>query len=143
MKQVRIELWESSLTSPCWIWRGSIKDNGYGIIPIPNKAAIYAHRASYESLMNCKLDSNTILHHECKQKLCVNPTHLVKSTRIDHPREHGSFDKNGKCIKHPDSETYIYTDFSGGGNRNRCKACMKERRKLYKGKYKNRYKSRK
>ena len=67
-------------TKSCWNWIGSI-GLGYGRCKINNKFTT-AHRAMFEHFNGDagKLD----VHHTCKNKKCVNPSHLKAISRKDH-----------------------------------------------------------
>lgn len=59
------------LEGECWIWNGSVLDNGYGQI----RAGQKAHRFFYEHLVG-PVPEGLVLDHLCRNKLCVNPDHL-------------------------------------------------------------------
>ncbi len=61
-------------TSGCWLWTGSIKQNGYGAFRYKNKT-IYAHRFSWE-LHTGKIPNKKWVLHKCDNPPCVNPSHL-------------------------------------------------------------------
>lgn len=62
----------------CWEWKGPITWNGYGIFVygqdhVPKGTT--AHRAVYQELVG-KIPESMQLDHLCKNKLCVNPSHM-------------------------------------------------------------------
>lgn len=59
--------------SGCWEWAGS-KVNGYGGISFDGRTK-KAHRVSYETLVGAVPDG-LFLDHLCRNRGCVNPTHL-------------------------------------------------------------------
>ena len=64
----------------CWDWMGQISNSGYGRImlkdDIGNKMHS-AHRASYELFVG-EIGKDDIIIQSCGNRLCVNPSHLVK-----------------------------------------------------------------
>ncbi|MCL4518288.1 MAG: HNH endonuclease [Thaumarchaeota archaeon] len=65
-------------TQTCWIWGGTLL-NGHGVVHIGRKMK-YADRLMYE-LHYGKIPGGRIVEHTCKKSRCVNPEHLVLSTR--------------------------------------------------------------
>ena len=67
-------------TSGCWVWIGRIAGQ-YGQA---NMGKItrqrWVHRISYE-LSGKDLTKGLVLHHKCKNKLCVKPDHLEEMTQ--------------------------------------------------------------
>lgn len=62
----------------CWIWRGRPDKNGYGHLKI-NGRGVKAHRYGYELLVG-PIPDGMQLDHLCRNRLCVNPTHLEPVT---------------------------------------------------------------
>jgi len=57
-------------TESCWIWRGTVRTNGYG-----SYHGTHAHVKSYE-IHKGEIPENTVVHHVCGNRRCVNPEHL-------------------------------------------------------------------
>ena len=70
----------------CWIWMGSMRDNGYGQAGAGGTTRL-AHRVFYEKKTG-KLESGKPLHHICNQPLCCNPDHLQLTTAVEHGKLH-------------------------------------------------------
>jgi len=61
--------------SGCWIWIGRINENGYGHITYeeerwPAHRLVYSFSAGY-------LENQFLLRHECDNRMCVAPHHLI------------------------------------------------------------------
>lgn len=69
-------------TSYCHIWKGR-KNEGYGYLRMGKyKIAIRAHVFAF--ILHHKRIPQGVLHHNCNNKLCVNPLHLEEKTRSEH-----------------------------------------------------------
>lgn len=55
----------------CWIWHGQINSNGYG--KFRNN---YAHRIMYYAYNGLYHEQGLVLDHLCRNRRCVNPSHL-------------------------------------------------------------------
>src|SRR3989337_2889204 len=67
----------------CWIWMGSLSWNGYGLLSINaagKSTTRRAHRISYE-LYRGPIKDGLTLDHLCRNRWCVNPTHLEAVTQ--------------------------------------------------------------
>lgn len=63
--------------SGCWIWQGSLT-RGYAKLSV-GKLTRRGNRVSYE-VFKGELKPNSVIHHKCGTKLCVNPAHLQQTT---------------------------------------------------------------
>jgi hypothetical protein len=68
--------------SGCWLWLGSIKENGYGRIKV-NGAFKGAHRVSWEAFSGQRIPVDKLVCHKCDVPGCVNPEHLFVGTVRD------------------------------------------------------------
>lgn len=65
----------------CLVWRGSIKQNGYGSLMATYKGEqfAYAHRLSYR-IHNGEIPDGMHIDHTCWNRACINPAHLRLAT---------------------------------------------------------------
>ena len=69
----------------CWLWCGSIRENGYGSISIHNKAQA-THVEAYKCFVGPIPDGICVLH-KCDVRNCINPEHLWLGTKGDNNRD--------------------------------------------------------
>ena len=81
-------LWEKvDKSGDCWVWTGTRskgRRQGYGLISAGNRTR-HAHRIAYV-LANGQIPAGMVIHHRCRNKLCVNPGHLELLSRADNSR---------------------------------------------------------
>lgn len=71
----------------CWMFTGRCNAYGYGVVGVNGGGQEMAHRFVYQTLVDVIPDGH-VLHHECENKLCVNPEHLTPMTISDHVAHH-------------------------------------------------------
>ncbi len=73
------KFWASvAKSNDCWPWTGHIGGDGYGVFSIGG-TAFGAHRVSYV-LTNGNPPPDEVLDHLCRNRRCVNPSHLESVT---------------------------------------------------------------
>lgn len=66
----------------CWIWTGSLNNNGYGHFvrgtgkKVPRQKKSYVHRYTFE-LFKGAVPAKHEVHHSCYNRPCCNPDHLM------------------------------------------------------------------
>lgn len=112
----------------CWEWVGHVNPHGYGMASTGKFTNSPAHRVIYTAFRGL-IPAGLDLDHLCRNRCCVNPSHLEPVTR----RENVMRGQNvrvlahhaGTCIRHHKmncENTYI----SPKGQR-QCKQCRKMR----------------
>lgn len=81
-------------TGTCWLWTAAIDTNGYGAYKIGARKR-NAHRVAYE-LINGPIDRHLDVRHTCDVRLCCNPEHLVRGTRLQNVQDAMDRDRNPK-----------------------------------------------
>ncbi len=130
-KSIRQSLEDMSLPEPnsgCWLWIGYICKDGYGIL-----RGRCAHRFAYEDYIG-PIPDGLEIDHLCKTRSCVNPEHLEPVThaeniaRGDYKTPNHRNLRKTHCPKgHPFSgENLIIERKKDGGERRRCRECVKE-----------------
>lgn len=79
------------LKSRCWLWTAGALKSGYGHFYL-DKKTVKAHRAAWFFEHGTW---PTELHHKCKQRGCVRPSHLTEVG----PREHNDLHKKTRCVR--------------------------------------------
>ncbi len=74
------------MTTDCQPWRGAVGSSGYGVQSRGGRT-LYAHRVAWEA-NNGPPPEGFHVHHECGNKVCVNPLHLQLVAATDHARLH-------------------------------------------------------
>jgi hypothetical protein len=120
------------------MWTGATQTNGYGSFGSGNGKSVLAHRFSYES-MRAEIPAGLQIDHLCRVRSCVNPWHMepvtgrvniLRSTNfaatnalLDACRRGHAFTEENTLIRQP-------------GNRRHCRACARERTRLWRAQQK-------
>lgn len=82
--------------SGCWIWRGSIGSEGYGLNRRDGKT-VRMHRAFYEHFKG-EIPGAMQVCHTCDVRRCVNPDHLFLGTNKENADDR---DRKGRWVPPP------------------------------------------
>ena len=126
----------------CWLWLASTKFGGYGQVAWREGGEQYntgAHRVAYElsvGLIPVGLD----IDHLCRNRLCVNPSHLeIVTRRVNLLRGFGHPGNNARKSCCPRGHPYDKTVPTPNGRGRRCSICKNATNNRYwhrEGKYK-------
>lgn len=109
----------------CWEWVGCVQSNGYGRAWNGN-IVTYAHRVVF-NIVNGPFDSSLDLDHLCRNRRCVNPSHLEPVTRSENLRR-GMAGENIASIQRikthcPKGHEYNEENTSRRNGKRHCKKC--------------------
>lgn len=116
-------------TSTCWIWLGCLKKasgsnlGGYSLAYCPDikKPGVF-HRYAYR-LWKGPIPDGLQIDHLCRNRACVNPSHLEAVTGKENQRRASLFVTH--CpLGHPYNEENTYFKY---GYRKICRTCHRER----------------
>lgn len=109
----------------CWEWKPSLDSSGYGQLKIEGKM-VYAHRWSYEYFVG-PITKGLQIDHLCRNRRCVNPTHLeVVTPRVNWERGFSPSRVNGLADRC--SHGHEFDLVRTNGHRD-CSICRRERNK--------------
>lgn len=116
----------------CWVWRGSIARNRYGLWSYRKDAetrTAYAHRFAYELAVG-PIPDGLVLDHLCLNRTCCNPEHLDPVTHAENFRR-GVGRRDGAAFQRSKTHCPYGHPYSGenltirpDGSRN-CRACSR------------------
>jgi hypothetical protein len=118
----------------CLEWRASKNNQGYGVFWINGR-----YRLAYNTLWRwiCgPVPDGLELHHLCHNRICVNPWHIVPVTKFQNLSDNVQKRKTHCPQGHEytlENTSYSYGRRQPHGGRH-CRACSRERSRLYREK---------
>lgn len=113
----------------CWLWTGTVNQNGYGTISTRRERSCRtskAHRIAYELLVG-SIPEGLDLDHKCRVRRCVNPEHLEAVTRKENIGR-GLRGARVFCPQgHPYSPDNVLWRKNGAAKTRICRTCNRER----------------
>lgn len=126
-------------TDACWVWLGSLANDGYGRFRFEGKQW-YAHRLAYELWFGLVADGFE-LDHLCRNRACVLPTHLEPVTRRTNIlRGEGAPAQNARRESCINGHLLDGDNLQIRGGRRQCRACHRQRQREYKRRLRERRK---
>lgn len=122
---------------PCWIWTGRIGVEGYGYFMTGDRVSPGGHRAPTQAhIVSCEIHGRPLTDghewdHFCRQRACVNPSHLESVPHRENVKRGMSIvadymdARTYRCGHQKDSE---HTYYRPDGKGQFCKTCPAKRR---------------
>ena len=84
---------DRGFTTPCWVWKRAMNNNGYGRVTVGKRA--YSAHVLYFIQAKGEVPDGLEIDHLCRVRECVNPDHLEAVTRSENmKRGSGGFKRS-------------------------------------------------
>lgn len=88
--------WEKvDKSGDCWKWTGAQGGWGYGNFNVGNRKYMPAHRFAYIETYG-QIPTEVQVDHRCRNRMCVNPSHLRAATCKQNIENHGGASRNSQ-----------------------------------------------
>lgn len=116
----------------CWLWKRKPHASGYGRHAISKNVIVYAHRFAWE-LHNGPIQAGLVIDHRvCRNKICVNSSHMVVCTELENWLQPDGMVGRLKAVTHcPKGHEYTSQNTMVYNNCRHCLACRKARSKCH------------
>ena len=111
----------------CWGWTGTISSSGYGLFWPTQRETWNAHRYMYGVMNSFEELEGKDIHHTCRNRVCVNPLHLVALTEKEHGKESPKALQEFCINGHEFTRENTYIKPNGCRDCNECKRIRYER----------------
>jgi hypothetical protein len=128
-------------TDTCWIWTAYKDRDGYGTIYI-NPQNRRSHVVSY-LIHGGHIPDGYVMHHDCKNKSCVNPAHLRAVTQRENLHADDTINRRNAAKTHcPHGHEYTPENTKyNNKNERRCQTCVREQTRRASKAYRQRKKN--
>lgn len=115
--------------SGCWLFTGSLDNDGYGRFKHKASGSWGAHRAAYSILIG-PIPPGLQIDHLCRNKACINPVHLEAVEEITNIRRSNNMGaRNAKKTHCPKGHEYSEKNTYAWRNSRICRQCSRERQR--------------
>lgn len=111
----------------CWVWTGSCRSNGYGVVAESAGHSVSTHRAMYELLV-APIPEGLHLDHLCRNRACCAPHHLEPVTPLENVRRGRGHGHKTHC---PQGHPYEGHNLRMHKGRRYCRTCGIERARAW------------
>lgn len=127
-------------TDGCWLWKGGKHVRGYGQFTMLSRT-MHAHRAAW-ILFKGVIPEGFDVHHRCKIRDCVNPSHLELLSHVDHGRLTGLAAASRSKTHCPHGHPYSAENTRIWGGKRYCWTCARANAEIQNAKQRGERRSR-